>query len=55
MIMMSTTSAVATQAGANCLVALEAQMACGDGACLGCGEKTDIHLFTGVVTALLHM
>ncbi|MCK5668326.1 MAG: 2-oxoacid:acceptor oxidoreductase family protein, partial [Gammaproteobacteria bacterium] len=28
-------------------------MGCGDGACLGCGEKTDIHLFTGVVTALL--
>ncbi|MCP4699918.1 MAG: pyruvate ferredoxin oxidoreductase, partial [Gammaproteobacteria bacterium] len=26
---------------------------CGDGACLGCGEKTAIHLFTGVVTALL--
>ncbi|MDM8561014.1 2-oxoacid:acceptor oxidoreductase family protein [Candidatus Parabeggiatoa sp. HSG14] len=27
-------------------------MICGDGACLGCGEKTAIHLFTGVVTAL---
>jgi len=26
---------------------------CGDGACLGCGEKTAIHLFTGTVTALL--
>jgi len=25
----------------------------GDGACLGCGEKTAIHLFTGTVTALL--
>ncbi|MCL4691240.1 MAG: dihydroorotate dehydrogenase electron transfer subunit [Candidatus Hydrogenedentes bacterium] len=36
MIMMETTSAVATQAGADCLVSLEAQMACGDGACLGC-------------------
>lgn len=36
MIMMSTTSEVALKAGANCLVALEAQMACGDGACLGC-------------------
>lgn len=36
MIMMSTTSDVAVGAGANCLVALEAQMACGDGACLGC-------------------
>ena len=36
MIMMSTTSQVAVGAGANCLVALEAQMACGDGACLGC-------------------
>jgi dihydroorotate dehydrogenase electron transfer subunit len=36
MIMMETTSAVATKAGANCLVSLEAQMACGDGACLGC-------------------
>ena len=36
MIMMKTTSEVAVKAGANCLVALEAQMACGDGACLGC-------------------
>lgn len=36
MIMMSTTSDAAIDAGANCLVALEAQMACGDGACLGC-------------------
>jgi len=25
----------------------------GDGACLGCGEKTSIHLFTGAVTALM--
>ncbi|HNQ03921.1 MAG TPA: 2-oxoacid:acceptor oxidoreductase family protein [Thiobacillaceae bacterium] len=30
-----------------------ASMACGDGACLGCGEKTAIHLFTGTVTALM--
>ncbi len=36
MIMMATTSEVAVKAGADCLVALEAQMACGDGACLGC-------------------
>ncbi len=36
MIMMETTAAVAQRAGANCLVSLEAQMACGDGACLGC-------------------
>lgn len=36
MIMMKTTSDVAVQAGAECLVSLEAQMACGDGACLGC-------------------
>lgn len=36
MIMMSTTSEVAIANGASCLVALEAQMACGDGACLGC-------------------
>jgi len=36
MIMMATTSEVAVNAGADCLVALEAQMACGDGACLGC-------------------
>lgn len=36
MIMMSTTSEVARQSGADCLAALEAQMACGDGACLGC-------------------
>lgn len=28
-------------------------MACGDGACLGCGEKTTIHLFTSTVTALM--
>ena len=28
-------------------------MACGDGACLGCGEKTTIHLFTCTVTALM--
>ncbi|MBK6742308.1 MAG: 2-oxoacid:acceptor oxidoreductase family protein [Hydrogenophilales bacterium] len=28
-------------------------MACGDGACLGCGEKTTIHLFTATVTALM--
>ena len=27
-------------------------MSCGDGACLGCGEKTSIHLFTATVTAL---
>ncbi|MFH0935000.1 MAG: 2-oxoacid:acceptor oxidoreductase family protein, partial [Pseudomonadota bacterium] len=25
----------------------------GDGACLGCGEKSTIHLFTGAVTALM--
>ena len=36
MIMMKTTSDVAVAAGADCLVSLEAQMACGDGACLGC-------------------
>ncbi len=36
MVMMSTTSEVAVRDGASCLVALEAQMACGDGACLGC-------------------
>ena len=28
-------------------------LACGDGACLGCGEKTAIHLFTSTVTALM--
>ncbi|WP_460019048.1 2-oxoacid:acceptor oxidoreductase family protein [Magnetospira thiophila] len=28
-------------------------MVCGDGACLGCGEKSIIHLFTGTVTALM--
>ncbi|OGS93319.1 MAG: pyruvate ferredoxin oxidoreductase [Gallionellales bacterium GWA2_59_43] len=27
--------------------------ASGDGACLGCGEKATIHLFTGTVTALM--
>jgi dihydroorotate dehydrogenase electron transfer subunit len=36
MIMMMTTAKAAINAGANCLVSLEAQMACGDGACLGC-------------------
>lgn len=36
MIMMKTTSDAAIEAGADCLVSLEAQMACGDGACLGC-------------------
>ncbi|MDK9713223.1 MAG: 2-oxoacid:acceptor oxidoreductase family protein [Sulfuritalea sp.] len=30
-----------------------ASMNCGDGACLGCGEKTAIHLFTSTVTALM--
>jgi len=28
-------------------------MVCGDGACLGCGEKAVIHLFTSTVTALV--
>jgi pyruvate-ferredoxin/flavodoxin oxidoreductase len=28
-------------------------MSCGDGACLGCGEKTVIRLFTSTVTALM--
>ena len=28
-------------------------MTCGDGACLGCGEKTSIHLFTSTVEALM--
>ncbi|MGE5384429.1 MAG: 2-oxoacid:acceptor oxidoreductase family protein [Betaproteobacteria bacterium] len=28
-------------------------MKCGDGACLGCGEKTVIHLFTSTVAALM--
>jgi pyruvate-ferredoxin/flavodoxin oxidoreductase len=28
-------------------------MVCGDGACLGCGEKSIIHLFTATVTALM--
>lgn len=28
-------------------------MGCGDGACLGCGEKTAIHLFTAAVAALM--
>jgi len=28
-------------------------MVCGDGACLGCGEKTAIHLFTATVRALM--
>ncbi|MDH5600646.1 MAG: 2-oxoacid:acceptor oxidoreductase family protein [Gammaproteobacteria bacterium] len=28
-------------------------MVCGDGACIGCGEKTVIHIFTGTVTAMM--
>ncbi|GAB6041377.1 2-oxoacid:acceptor oxidoreductase family protein [Endothiovibrio diazotrophicus] len=28
-------------------------MVCGDGACIGCGEKTVVHLFTATVTALM--
>ncbi len=28
-------------------------MVSGDGACMGCGEKTIIHLFTGTVTAMM--
>lgn len=36
MVMMKAVSEVARCAGAHCLVSLEAQMACGDGACLGC-------------------
>jgi pyruvate-ferredoxin/flavodoxin oxidoreductase len=28
-------------------------MASGDGACLGCGEKTILHLFTATVEALM--
>ncbi len=28
-------------------------MVCGDGSCLGCGEKTVIHLFTGTVAKLM--
>ncbi|RLA05207.1 MAG: pyruvate ferredoxin oxidoreductase, partial [Gammaproteobacteria bacterium] len=30
-----------------------ASMGCGDGACLGCGEKTALHIFTGTATALM--
>jgi len=28
-------------------------MVCGDGSCFGCGEKTVVHLFTSVVSALM--
>lgn len=42
MVMMKTTSEVAVKAGANCLVALESQMACGDGACLGCVVESKV-------------
>lgn len=34
--MMRAVAALATSSGATCFVSLEAQMACGDGACLGC-------------------
>ena len=36
------TAAVAARAGASCLVSLEAQMACGDGACLGCVVESKV-------------
>ncbi len=42
MIMMRTVSDVALQAGASCLVSLEAQMACGDGACLSCVVESTV-------------
>jgi dihydroorotate dehydrogenase electron transfer subunit len=42
MIMMRTTSDVAVAMGADCLVSLEAQMACGDGACLGCVVEANV-------------
>jgi dihydroorotate dehydrogenase electron transfer subunit len=42
MVMMKTCSEVAVVAGANCLVSLEAQMACGDGACLGCVVESNV-------------
>lgn len=42
MVMMRTTSDVAVAAGADCLVSLEAQMACGDGACLGCVVEANV-------------
>ena len=42
MVMMKTTSEVALEAGASCLVSLEAQMACGDGACLGCVVEANV-------------
>ncbi len=35
-VMMAKTAEAALAAGANCQVSLEAHMACGDGACLGC-------------------
>lgn len=42
MIMMRTTSRVAIDSGAECFVSLEAQMACGDGACLGCVVESNV-------------
>ncbi|GMW01153.1 MAG: dihydroorotate dehydrogenase B (NAD(+)), electron transfer subunit [Candidatus Hydrogenedentota bacterium] len=36
MVMMKTTADAAVSRGADCHLSLEAQMACGDGACLGC-------------------
>ena len=42
MVMMRTTSDVAIASGADCLVSLEAQMACGDGACLGCVVEANV-------------
>lgn len=36
MAMMKATARVAIETGADCLVSLEAHMACGDGVCLGC-------------------
>ena len=42
MVMMKATSQVAKNTGAGCYVSLEAQMACGDGACLGCVVESNL-------------
>lgn len=44
MIMMKTTQEVCAASGADCLVSLEAEMACGDGVCLGCVVEAKVEI-----------
>jgi dihydroorotate dehydrogenase electron transfer subunit len=44
MIMMKTTHDVCAELGAPCLASLEAEMACGDGVCLGCVVQAKVEI-----------